>query len=230
VAPADHVKILAVADEVSPALYERFDEERWKDIDLILSCGDVPPDYLDFLCSMLNVPVLYVRGNHDATFPASAYDGCENVHGRVVEHKGLRVAGFEGCMWYNGGRFQYKEGQMRGIVRRARFRAWRSGLPDIILTHAPPRGCHDGADACHRGFEAFRGAIEAWRPSFLLHGHMHAYERGERDSTIGDTRVVHVFPYTVLNVPLRARQPSLQPRTERSESWKVARLRETGVH
>jgi uncharacterized protein len=227
--PTDHLTVLAVADEVSPSLYDRFDEERWGNIDLVLSCGDVPPYYLDFLCSMLNVPVLYVRGNHDATYPAKAYDGCENVHGKIVERKGLRVAGFEGSMWYNGGDFQYREREMRRIVRRSRIRTFRSDPPDIVLTHAPPRGCHDGRDACHRGFESFREAIEVWRPKFLLHGHMHAYERGERDTTIGATRVVHVFPYTVLQVPLRARQVLPQSGPTFGQRWNSGRLRESSV-
>lgn len=198
------VNILAVADQVSPVLYDRFDIERWRNVDMVLSCGDLPPGYLDFLCTMLDVPVFYVRGNHDAVFEDERYDGCENVHGRIVEYKGVRIAGFEGSQWYNGGKYQYTDGQMGRIVARTRLKSIRCGNPDIILTHAPPRSCHDGEDACHRGFEAFTTAIEAWKPQLLLHGHMHAYDRRQDEATIGDTRVINPYPFKLIELPVGA--------------------------
>ncbi|HVH54112.1 MAG TPA: metallophosphoesterase, partial [Actinomycetota bacterium] len=33
--------------------------------DLVLSAGDLPFDYLEYLVTVLNVPLLYVPGNHD---------------------------------------------------------------------------------------------------------------------------------------------------------------------
>ena len=38
---------------------------RYSDIELIISCGDMPPVYLEFITSVLSVPLFYVRGNHD---------------------------------------------------------------------------------------------------------------------------------------------------------------------
>jgi predicted phosphodiesterase len=205
------VNILAVADQVSPVLYDRFDPERWRNVDLVLSCGDLPPDYLDFLCTMLGVPVLYVRGNHDAVYTNDRYDGLENVHGRIVEHKGVRVAGFEGSHWYNGGERQYTDRQMDRIVARSRVKSIRTGAPDIIVTHAPPRGCHDGDDACHRGFGAFRTAIEAWKPRLFLHGHMHAYDRKQGEAAIGETRIINPYPFKLIELPERVSAPERTP-------------------
>lgn len=59
------MKILIVADEESKALYDYYDSSRLKDIDLILSCGDLRASYLEFLVTMGRAPVLYVMGNQD---------------------------------------------------------------------------------------------------------------------------------------------------------------------
>lgn len=195
------LNVLAITDQVSPLLYEYFDLERWRHIDLILSCGDLPPDYLSFLVSSLNVPLLYVRGNHDAKYAASAYDGCENIHGKIVEYRGLRIAGFEGCMRYNPGTYQYSEDQMRRVVRWTRLKSLLRGRPDIVIAHAPPAGCHDAADLCHRGFDCFRGLIQAGQPSYFIHGHTHAYNGVQEPCKIGSTTVINAFPYTVLQIP-----------------------------
>src|SRR5438309_7445230 len=98
--------ILAIADRVSETLYDHFRPERWRDVDLVLSCGDLPPEYLDFLCTTLNVPIFYVRGNHDGGYRSDRYDGCVNVHGRIVSWKGILIAGFEGSYRYNYGPHQ----------------------------------------------------------------------------------------------------------------------------
>jgi Icc-related predicted phosphoesterase len=144
---------------------------------------------------------LYVRGNHDAKYQASAYEGCENIHGKIVTDRGLRIAGFEGCMRYNPGKYQYSETQMRRVVRRARLKALFRGRPDIVIAHAPPAGCHDASDLCHRGFECFHDLIQVWQPTYFIHGHTHAYNGVQEPCTIGSTTVINAYPYTVLQVP-----------------------------
>lgn len=192
--------VLAVADEVHGALYDRFEPERWRNVDLILSSGDLPPEYLDFLATRLNVPVFYVRGNHDGAYGASRFEGFENLHGRIVEYQGLRFAGFEGSRLYNGGPVQYSERHMSALARRSRLRAVVRGVPDIIVTHAPPHGCHDGSDRCHRGFDCFERLIRAWKPELLVHGHVHDHYGREPVSHRGSTAVVNAFPYRLLQV------------------------------
>jgi Icc-related predicted phosphoesterase len=222
------LNILAVADQVSPVLYDHFDIERWRNVDLILSCGDLPPDYLDFLLTVLGVPVFYVRGNHDAGYANDRYAGCDNVHGRIVEYRGVRIAGFEGSHRYNGRKYQYTERQMARIVARTRLKSLREGAPDIILTHAPPFGVHDGEDLCHRGFKAFRTAIDAWKPQLFLHGHMHAYDRRQGEQTIGETRVINPYPFKLIELPETASIP--EPVPERATTPRLTSPRATGTH
>ena len=62
------MRILALADVESPALWDYFNPERLKDIDVILSCGDLDPRYLSFLATFFSGPVLYVHGNHDGFY------------------------------------------------------------------------------------------------------------------------------------------------------------------
>lgn len=195
-------KILAVADQISPVLYDYFDPSRWHDIDLVLSCGDLPPDYLDFLATNLGVPVFYVRGNHDGGYDPARYDGLTDLDAKIIDFRGLHIAGLSGSVRYNRGEYQYTEGEMRRRMWRLRLRAIRSGRPDIIVTHAPPAGCHEGKDPPHRGFKTFRWAIDTWHPRYFIHGHMHAYDGGQSVSTIGTTTVLNPFPYRVFEVQL----------------------------
>jgi predicted phosphodiesterase len=98
------MKLLCVSDMVSPQLYEHFNPERFSRIDLVISCGDLPPEYLVYLLSTFNVPVYYVRGNHDIRYDNKPPGGCTDLHGRIVRHGPLRILGLEGSRWYNGGK------------------------------------------------------------------------------------------------------------------------------
>src|SRR5450759_3034159 len=168
-----NLNVLAIADEIAPKLYDHLDRERWQEIDLVVSSGDLPPDFLDYLCTNLNIPLFYVRGNHDASYPESNYDGSQDVNARIVTYRGLRIAGFEGSRRYNRGACQYTEREMNKRSRRVRLQSVLTGPPHLVLTHAPPAGCHDALDPCHRGFECFNDLLGTWRPQYFVHGHDH---------------------------------------------------------
>ena len=121
------MKILAVADVEDRALGEHFDPERWRGVDLVLSLGDLKPDYLDYLVSRLNVPCFYVRGNHDTTYDKDPPPGGVNLHDHVEKFKGVRFFGLEGSYWYNGGPAQYTESEMWWKAFWARLTLMQSG-------------------------------------------------------------------------------------------------------
>jgi len=196
------MKILTIADVVVPILYGDFDAGRFADIDLVLGCGDLPPEYLAFLANTLEVPLYYVRGNHDLRFETSPPDGCLDLHGRLTRFNDLKILGLEGSRWYNGGPQQYHENQMAAMIRRLRFTLWRAGGPDIIITHASPRHIHDEEDLCHRGFKAYIRLIKKYRPRYLIHGHIHREfaDSDERITTLEGTQIINAYGYHVIEI------------------------------
>ncbi len=197
------MKILTVSDQVKPVLYDRFDQRQFEGIDLILSCGDLPPEYLSFLLDKLNAPLFYVRGNHDIRYDTKPPQGCLDVNARLVHFQGIAILGLEGSRWYNGGPMQYTEREMRWRIWRLLPRFWLSGGIDIIITHAPPRHIHDAPDRCHRGFKSFRWLIDRYSPRYFIHGHIHASfaDPSQRVTMVGRTRVVNTYGYHVLQIP-----------------------------
>ncbi|MCI9074328.1 MAG: metallophosphoesterase [Dorea sp.] len=189
------MKILAIADEESKALWDYFDKSKFEGIDLIISCGDLAPEYLSFLTTMTSIPVLYVHGNHDVKYDKRPPEGCICIDDRIYVHKGVRIMGLGGSMEYYGGKHQYTESQMRLRVGRMWFQLVRHRGFDILVTHAPAYGLNDGEDLPHRGFQTFVTLLERYKPQFFLHGHVHMnYGRKyKRYDKFGDTKVINAY-------------------------------------
>jgi Icc-related predicted phosphoesterase len=196
------MKILTVSDRVESILYDRFDAGQFPGVNLILSCGDLPPEYLSFLAASFNVPLCYVLGNHDIRFDSKLPDGCIDLHAKLVNFQGINILGLEGSLWYNGGPHQYTEGQMRKIVRSIRAKTWRKGRIDIIITHAPPRHIHDAEDQCHKGFKIYQWLIDNYSPSYFIHGHIHFNfnDPSQRISIVNKTKVVNSYGYYLFEI------------------------------
>jgi Icc-related predicted phosphoesterase len=201
--------VLAVGDEIDERLLGESLPGSIQDVRLLLSCGDLPADYLEALADRFQVPLLYVRGNHDRWPGESAPPG-ENLHGRVITVAGLKILGFEGSPWYNGDGVQYTEWQMWWRVQAARPAVWKARGVDIVVTHTPPFGVNDGADPCHTGFKTFRTLVETLRPRYFIHGHTHlSYTpRAARITTVRDTQVVNAFRSVLLPVEVRVPLPA----------------------
>jgi len=183
---------------------------------LILSAGDLRPEYLSFLVDILNKRCYYVRGNHDIVYNVEPPLGCVDIDGKVVNHKGIRILGLEGSMWYGGRGVEHTEWQMRWKVWKARFQIWRKRGVDIVLTHAPPKGIHDGKDLCHTGFGSFVKLIEKYKPRYLIHGHVHkSYGYSEEKITqVRETKVVNVQEKHILEI-----QPRMRKKITKKEGW-----------
>lgn len=197
------MKILVLADEEYPAFWENYRENRLKEYDLIISCGDLNPKYLSFVVTMARAPVLYVHGNHDVSYERIPPEGCDCIEDDIVVYKGLRILGLGGCVQYRPGQHQYTEKQMRRRIEKLRFKLWRHKGVDIVVTHAPPKGIGDGDDYAHRGFQALVDLIDRYHPKFLFHGHVHLRygEDRTRVREYNGTQVINASEYYVLELP-----------------------------
>jgi len=196
------IKILSVSDAVEPMLKQPSDSGLFADIDIIISCGDLPPEYLSALAHFVNAPLYYVCGNHDIRYKSKPPQGALNLHGRLLAFEGLNILGLEGSHWYNGGPYQYTEDQMRSMIRRLRPKLWWQKGVDVVVTHAPPRHVHDAEDPCHRGFECFHRLITKYQPKYFIHGHIHQAfdDPSERITVVGKTKVVNTYGYCILEI------------------------------
>lgn len=195
------MRILAVADQESKLLWDFYERGMLDGIDLIISCGDLDPNYLSFLVTMATVPVLYVHGNHDGKYEKIPPEGCICIEDELFVYKGIRILGLGGSMRYKKGPHQYTEKQMQWRVQKLRFKLWRHRGVDILVTHAPAYQLNDGMDLPHQGFRAFLWVMEKYRPKFFLHGHVHmSYGRQhKRYDKYGDTHVINAFERCVFD-------------------------------
>lgn len=189
------MRILVIADEESKYLWDYYEDGKLKDIDLILSAGDLNPNYLSFLTTFANVPVLYVHGNHDDKYETKPPEGCICIEDQIYVHEGVRILGLGGSMRYKHGKHQYTEREMKRRVKRLWFTLLRHGGFDILLTHAPAYQLNDGRDLPHQGFQVFLELMKKYRPKFFIHGHVHmSYGRQyKRYDKYEDTHVINAY-------------------------------------
>ena len=197
------MKILLVSDEEDKYLWDFYKPGRLKDIDLILSAGDLKAEYLSFLVTMANRPLLYVPGNHDGGYAQRPPEGCQCIDGKLVTVGGLRILGLGGSARYNDGPHQYTERQMRWRIHRLRLKLALTGGVDIVLTHAPVRGFGDEDNMTHRGFEAFLPLLDQYQPQYLVHGHIHQRYGANRPRChqYGKTTIVNATGRYILEIP-----------------------------
>ena len=197
------MKILLIADEVCKKYYDYYEPGMFRDIDLIISAGDLPPEYLEFLTTLSNCDVLYVHGNHDTKYEKIPPEGCICIEDRVFTWRGIRFVGLGGSQRYKIGRHMYTEKEMRCRVKKLKFRIARAKGFDILVTHAPIHGFNDGDDLAHRGFDVFKDVLKTYHPKYMIHGHQHKnYGKGYmKVSTFEDTTVINAFDHYILEIP-----------------------------
>ncbi len=211
------MKILCISDHIDPLVYSNSIKERFADVDIVLSAGDLPLDYLDFIVSSLNKPLFFVFGNHNlkgfSRQQTDHFDYSDNfsysigaVHAasRVIKEDSLIIAGLGGSMKYNNGENQYTNFQMnlkiiKMIPKLFFYKIFYGRYLDILLTHASPQGIHDREDYCHRGFPAFLWFMRFFKPKYLIHGHIHLYDLSEvRTTKYYDTCVINAYSHYIL--------------------------------
>ena len=198
------MKIMVLADEESKYLWDYFEKKKLEGIDLIISCGDLAPQYLSFLATFTHAPVLYIHGNHDACYEETPPDGCICINGDIYTYQGVRILGLGGSMEYkyNGAPHQYTEKAMESRIRKLNRKLKKTGGFDILVTHSPAYQLNDSQDLPHTGFRCFRTLIEQYSPAFFCHGHVHInYGRDfVRESQYMNTTIINAFERYVIEI------------------------------
>ena len=206
------MKILAVSDQVVDRVYSLCASGHFKGAALILGCGDLPYTYLEYLVTVLSVPMFYVPGNHDPNFDLrdarSKAEGGSNLDLRTVCYKKKLIGGFGGSIRYRpDGSNQYtqSEAYLRAfkmmpslLMNRIKY----GHALDILISHSPPFGIHDDTDNAHRGLKALNWLIDFAKPRYHFHGHTHFYRNNIANNitTIGSTKIINVYPYKLVEI------------------------------
>ena len=220
------LKILCVSDHIDPLVYSNSIKQRFADVDFVLSSGDLPLTYYDFIMTGLNKPLYFVFGNHNldkiGNFKRKYRDysvmlnqlrlggtdgvGATYLGGRVLNRNGVLMAGLGGSIWYNGGKNQYTNfGMFLCILRLLPRLLWNRIVHrrylDMLLTHAPPLGVGDLGDPCHTGFRALSWFLRTFKPQYLIHGHVHLYElNAQRIHRYAETSVINAYNHYVVHL------------------------------
>lgn len=193
------MRILAVSDVEAKYYFDYYQPGRLDDIDLILACGDLHREYLEFLVSMAHCEVVYVHGNHDEGFDLFPPEGCLCADDRIVVVNGVRILGLGGCHRYREAKYMYTEKEMRRRVWRLVPQLLRRRGFDILLTHAPARHINDFDSVSHCGFECFVELLDRFHPKYFVHGHIHtSYSaRLPQKCAHGPTTVINAYDHCV---------------------------------
>ena len=195
------VKVLLISDIEDSYIWDHFDYERFKEIQLVISCGDLKASYLEFIATMINAPLLYVNGNHDVKYLQEPPAGCIPIDDKIFVYENLRILGLGGSIEYNKGPFQYTQKQMKKRIAKLRLKLWKNKGFDILVSHAPAKGMGDGKDLCHQGFEVFIDILNKYSPKYFFHGHQHLnYGEGERKMVYNTTTIINAYKYHIIEI------------------------------
>ncbi|EOS59860.1 hypothetical protein C815_01883 [Firmicutes bacterium M10-2] len=195
------LKIMVLSDEPCRILYENYRKEVLEDIDLIVSCGDLPYDYLSFIATVFRGPVLYVHGNHDARYEYNPPLGCVCIEDQIYTYKGIRFLGLGGSHKYNGNAWQFTQKEMTRRVKKLWMKLRKSKGFDVLVTHSPAYELYDDKDPAHIGFRIFNELLEKYHPQLFLYGHVHL-NYGERPRVFfhGSTLCVNGFERYIVEI------------------------------
>ena len=156
--------------------------------DIVLGCGDLLDSALLHAHQRYGVPVIAVKGNHDADapFPPPILD----VHLDLHRIDGVTFGGHRGAWKYKPrGHFLYEDAEVARAL---------DGYPgvDVFLAHGPPAGIHVRDDEVHRGFQAFNDYIVHRQPRAFIHGHVDL----DAETPLGKTRVIAAIGWKIVDL------------------------------
>lgn len=179
-------KILVVSD-VENYEYFEYNTEALKDVLFVVSCGDLPVEYLKMISLLLGKKVYYLCGNH-----GKRKFGVKNtvyVGNKVVAINGIVIAGIDGI-----------EAENAFKIKKAAKRLLRKNKPvDILVTHSPTKGFGDG-EGYHEGSNYFPDLYDKLSVRYHLYGHNHLNYGGKRELVHGKTKLINGYDHFIIEI------------------------------
>lgn len=206
--------VLSISDRIVEFLYSPAIKTCCKEIETVISCGDLPYDYIEYVINHLNRPAFFVHGNHDRDLVhangriTTKPNGGVDLHRRAYSYNGILIAGVEGCIRYSPGPYQYTQTEMwmnvMALVPNMLLNRRKYGRAlDIFVSHASPWGIHDKPDWTHQGVKAFRWLLKMFEPAYHFHGHVHLYGTEQKQESLFEkTCVINAYSYRKINLDL----------------------------
>ena len=207
-----NLRILVLSDQVKRRIYSQTIKTTFHDVDLVVSCGDLPYYYLEYVVDVLNVPLYFVHGNHDPEVEISELSekrqpgGGINLHRKFEKKNDVIFLGFEGSIRYSKARYQFTQwevwmqvlGKVPGLLLN---RLLYGRYLDVLVTHSPAYQVGDESDRAHVGFKAYRWLIKTFKPRYHFHGHIHIYDHvAFKPIDFEETQVINACPYKVVEI------------------------------
>jgi Icc-related predicted phosphoesterase len=206
------VKILTVSDQVIERVQTLASNGAFRDVELIIGCGDLPYNYLEYLVTMINATMFYVPGNHDPEYDPrikeTRAEGGSNLDLKLARHQDFLIAGFGGSIRYRPdsvNQYTQSEASQRALrlLPGLLWNRLRYGRAlDILISHSPPFGIHDENTTAHQGLHALNWLLRVARPRYHFHGHYHFYRNNiaESQTNNGLTKIMNIYPYKLIDV------------------------------
>lgn len=181
------MKILHYSDKAK----NEFDR-LYGECEILVSTGDLSIFDFGMLRELpIKKPAFGVYGNHCSGNYLETL-GIENLHNRVVEFKGLRWGGFQGCLRYKNSELQYTHEEAKQFADTFPY-------VDILLLHAGPLGMlDDPSDPVHIGDESIARYVREKQPRFVFCGHQYS----DAEMEVGETKLYRTYGARVIEVSL----------------------------
>lgn len=162
------LKILIIAD-----LHGHFRDHRRKlenisetDYDLCFLLGDNTKSDIEGILKYVSLEkIIGVLGNHDERYYYDMF-GITDINGKVVEYKGVKLTGIEGCVAYKS--------TMPGFNSQEESLSFADRIPaaNILLSHSNPF-LSGYTDDIHDGLMGVTKYLYKNQVSLCIHGHVH---------------------------------------------------------
>ncbi len=221
-------KLLCISDQINPLIYSKNLKEKYGDIDLVISAGDLPMEYLDFIQSSLERPVLFVFGGHSLkalthyhpemsdkkTDASTKFKKNNKFKSEKADYIGFKarkigellIAGISGTKKQKDGKNEFSETQMRKKLFMLSFRLILNKLKygrclDILVSHTPPVINDETPDFEKKGYKCFALFLKIFKPKYMLHGSIHLHtDSKSRFFDFNKTRIINVYDKYILEV------------------------------